>query len=341
MAERYCESDSVIKEDDHDSDEKSKVKMMQDLAPTEEVDDDDNILNVSDNPVPIPRQVPLVNKTAELEVKKQLLLNMANVMQCFICKMPPSTVSISFLRCKTKHLVCTSCVENGTDCCNSNFEYEDCPLVSELMNQIGLLICRNRKNGCQEVKSYHEMLAHEEECPFRTVPCLHSFCDEKIVFLDYLLSYERSHPQPNIIKEKEQSISLKCKENIFTKKVKSSWTFIIEGATLTFVNKLLVQDQLVRIWFYILGSPKEAEHFRYELKIKKEAGKETKFFGKVRSINEDYKSFMESDDTFEMSYGMAKKYLNGESELEYTFKIRNLKEEAKDEDFESGIDDSD
>ena len=38
---------------------------------------------------------------------------------------------------------------------------------------------------------------------------------------------------------------------------------------------------------------------------------------------------------------MAKKYLNEESELEYTFKIRNLKEEAKDEDFESGIDDSD
>ena len=49
----------------------------------------------------------------------------------------------------------------------------------------------------------------------------------------------------------------------------------------------------------------------------------------------------ESDDTLEMSHGMVKKYLNEESNLEYTFNIRNLKEEAKDEDFESGIDDSD
>ena len=284
-----------------------------------------------------------VNKTAELEVKKQLLLNMANVIQCSVCKMPPSTLTIEFLRCKSKHLICNLCKEDGKDCCNSNVPYETCAVVSELMNQIGLVICRNKKNGCQEVKSHDEMLEHEEECQFRVVRCISCFCNKKIVFLDSLTTYHEGHShdpdQKRLRSGTQQKLSLNFKEKALSKE--HSWTWVIKETTMTFVNKVLSKDKLVRIWCYILGSPKEAEHFQYELKIKKEAGKETKFFGKVRSINEDYKSFLESDDTFEMSHGMVKKYLNEESNLEYTFNIRNLKEEAKDEDFESGIDDSD
>ena len=51
--------------------------------------------------------LPLVVKKAELEVKKQLLLNMADVIQCFVCKMPPSTLTIEFFRCKSEnqHLI--------------------------------------------------------------------------------------------------------------------------------------------------------------------------------------------------------------------------------------------
>ena len=57
--EKYRKSDLIIKEEDSDA-EKSKVKMMQDLAPTDEVNDYDqprNILNISDSPVPKSRQV--------------------------------------------------------------------------------------------------------------------------------------------------------------------------------------------------------------------------------------------------------------------------------------------
>ena len=57
--EKYRKSDLIIKEDDSDA-EKSKVKMMQDLAPTDEVNDYDqprNILNISDSPVPKSIQV--------------------------------------------------------------------------------------------------------------------------------------------------------------------------------------------------------------------------------------------------------------------------------------------
>ena len=128
--------------------------------------------------------------------------------------------------------------------------------------------------------------------------------------------------------------------NTFTT-VSTSWTYIIEGLPLTFVHKVFKRNQVFRFWFYIIGSPAEARHYRYEMKFDKNRGKVIKFDGMVRSINEDYESFCESEDTFEMSFGMVKKYLNAMSQLEYTFKIRNLKEEAKDEDFESGIEESD
>ena len=290
--------------------------------------------------------LPLVNKRAELEVKKQLLLNMADVIQCFVCKMPPSTLTIEFFRCKSKHLICSSCRTARNYCCDGSGgtrNYETCALADKLMKEIGLVICRNKKNGCQEVKSHDEMLEHEEECQFRMVRCISSFCDEKIVFLDYMSTIEQKHPNSYSTRTGMRGKLTNLLNLLYKKNSDLQWTWIIKGTTKTFVNKMLAKEkeQLVRIWCYILGSPKEAEHFRYELKIKKEAGKEIQFFGKVRSINEDYKSFLESDDIFEISRGMLKKYLNEEAELEYTFNIRNLKEEAKDEDFESGIDDSD
>merc|ERR1712062_746066 len=126
--------------------------------------------------------LPLVNKTAELEVKKQLLLNMADVIKCFVCKMPPSTLTIEYWKCKAEkqHLICRSCKIYRNFCCGSR-SFETCGLVDKLMKEIELVICRNINNGCQEVKSHAEMLEHEEECQFRLVHCVDSYCTKKIV----------------------------------------------------------------------------------------------------------------------------------------------------------------
>ena len=278
-----------------------------------------------------------VNKTAELEVKKQLLLNMADVIQCFVCKMPPSTLTIQYLRCTTskQHLICSLCRTAGKFCCTYASYYETSALIAKLMKEIGLVICRNKNNGCQEVKSHDEMIEHEEECQFRLVHCVESFCNQKIVFLDYLSTYNKRHPFHTERTGNLQKFSLLLGENTFF-----PTTYVIKGLTFTFVHKILTKNQIVHFWCYFIGSPKEANHFQYELNIKKDAENEIKFAGKVRSVNEDFKDFLESEDVFEMSLGMAKKYMK-KSHLEYTFNVRNLKEEAKDEDFESGIDDSD
>ena len=290
--------------------------------------------------------LPLVNKKAELEVKKQLLLNMADVIKCFVCKMPPSTLTIEFFRCKSEkqHLICRSCRTDRKYCCGSR-SYETCALVEKLMKEIGLVICRNINNGCQEVKAHAEMLEHEEECQFRFVQCIDIGCPEKIVFSKYLDTFKASHPARYwAYNGYKQAIPLPFADYLLMQGSQGLMTFIITGKSSTFCNVVWIQNMSVRIWFYILGSRKEAEHFQYELEIKKEAGRDLKYFGKVRSINEGYLSFLGSDDAFEMSVGMLKKYMKkvegvAGGTLDYSFNIRNLKEEAKDEDYESGIDD--
>ena len=59
-----------------------------------------------------------------------------------------------------------------------------------------------------------------------------------------------------------------------------------------------------------------------------------------RSLTEDYNQIIENEDCFVFGVTSAKKYSDKTTnKLQYTVQIRNLKEEAKDDSEESGIDD--
>ena len=61
---------------------------------------------------------------------------------------------------------------------------------------------------------------------------------------------------------------------------------------------------------------------------------------RVRSVVECHDFIIENEDCFALSVKKAKKYaMRDTNQVDYTIKIRNLKDEAKDEDEESGIDD--
>ena len=62
--------------------------------------------------------------------------------------------------------------------------------------------------------------------------------------------------------------------------------------------------------------------------------------GQVRSVVECHDFIIEKENCFTLSVKKAKRYATKDkNQLDYTVKIRNLKDEAKDEDEESGIDD--
>ena len=61
---------------------------------------------------------------------------------------------------------------------------------------------------------------------------------------------------------------------------------------------------------------------------------------KVRSVVECHDFIIENDNCFSLSVKKAKRYATRDTnQVDYAMKIRNLKDEAKDEDEESGIDD--
>ena len=91
----------------------------------------------------------------------------------------------------------------------------------------------------------------------------------------------------------------------------------------------------------MLGSPNEAKHFSYTLKL---FGSKTTHTveGKVAPIDESFDALTNAGKCFAYPHNIfVAQFLDEEKKYEYSLKIRNLKEEAKDENYESGISDND
>ena len=92
---------------------------------------------------------------------------------------------------------------------------------------------------------------------------------------------------------------------------------------------------------YVLGTESEANNFEVEYVLEGK-GNRARFNSKVFSLAVHYEEVMSQNMLFTVPLTMAKA-LDGDSKfgyLEYAVNIRNLKQEAKDEDVESGISDA-
>ena len=95
-------------------------------------------------------------------------------------------------------------------------------------------------------------------------------------------------------------------------------------------------------WIHFLGSPTEAEKYAYTLEYKDVTNsvRNMTYTGKVVSVDESRKTIQENYNCFSVAYGFFKAhFIDTDRKFKYSLKIRNLKEEAKDENVESGISD--
>ena len=85
----------------------------------------------------------------------------------------------------------------------------------------------------------------------------------------------------------------------------------------------------------MIGNPEEAKNYFYHVAFKNDASaQEMNFFGQVRSIFQKPLNIRTDGDAFDYSRKKVEKKFT-----EIHFKVRNMKEEAKDSDEESGISD--
>lgn len=105
----------------------------------------------------------------------------------------------------------------------------------------------------------------------------------------------------------------------------------------------VVENGHVYRWICAHMDPEEAEHFQFRYVLEnEEKGSKFEFTGKVHSLAQDPDKIIEDqENVFITGLKAVQKVATEENMVSYTIEIRNLKEEAKDPDLESGISDED
>ena len=90
-----------------------------------------------------------------------------------------------------------------------------------------------------------------------------------------------------------------------------------------------------------MALPDEAKHFQVQVTVKNAMGETVDFYKEqARSMVESHDFIVENEKCFMLGIKKAKGYaVKDTNQVDCSVKIRNLKDEAKDEDEESGIDD--
>ena len=96
-------------------------------------------------------------------------------------------------------------------------------------------------------------------------------------------------------------------------------------------------------WVHFVGSPHEAKNYSYTSEFfGNDSFKSQVYKSKVISIDETADSIKKQMDCFVMPFEFMKKHFIDENrKYRYSVKIRNLKQEVKDENEESGVSDVD
>merc|ERR1712062_512750 len=102
-----------------------------------------------------------------------------------------------------------------------------------------------------------------------------------------------------------------------------------------------INGQFMFKWIYILADPDVAKNFYYHVKIKNASGVELIFNDQVRSLSEYYADITGSFKAFFLPIARVKEFMDDNSQMVFEYQIRNMKEEAKDDNEESGISDDD
>ena len=98
-----------------------------------------------------------------------------------------------------------------------------------------------------------------------------------------------------------------------------------------FYEVVLCYENIFRFWFYLLGSPHEASNFSFSYSVKNKNGEKFTYTGPVHSLDENFYEIIDSNSLFKIEANVVERFLNDQNELEVSRTIRNLKQEANDE----------
>lgn len=240
------------------------------------------------------------------------------------------------------------CEKHSAKCpCGSSVLKRPSTVVGNLLQDLPW-ICKNYKNDCREIKAdVKELSYHQGKCIFRQVFCPHYFCGRKILYKDVIdhmiIAHKNNLECLNIIEEKAGKLIVndyRLCMNDFDFERDFSWkpTKISCGGDFFFAVTYFVNN-IFHFWIYFLGSPDEARNFSSVYSFKNMIGETFNYGGPVHTLDESISDIIAAGSFFTVPKNAIKRSMDKEKmeSMVVCITIRNLKEEAKDDDSESGI----
>ena len=277
---------------------------------------------------------------AGLLSKHEELLRLIPDLQCHNCKNVPCPTQKNRYSCtKAAH---TLCEEHKTKClCGSKVGKSPSPVIANLLQNLPWM-CQNYKTGCRESKINEEDLEHHQgKCIYRHVFCPNLTCrkNEKVLFKDIIDHLETAHKLT--VYEAVNEI-----DTFFTKKnVKSGFSNgnfwnaakLVTSSSAQFFSIGKTANDTVYQWLVFMGSSDEARNYSYTCSISNQVGQKFIYSGPVHTLDDNSDDIIASGALLTIGVSAAKRSMTDIKQLEVEITIRNLKEEAKDDDMESGV----
>merc|ERR1712098_198320 len=102
----------------------------------------------------------------------------------------------------------------------------------------------------------------------------------------------------------------------------------------------MTENRLFYVWIYIADSPHNANNYDCTISIENGKKKITVEGLRVYPLDCHSDDIINEDECFLVKCSVARQFCDQNGDLDVEIKIRNLKEEAKDDDDESGLEDS-
>ena len=285
------------------------------------------------------------------ECKRKSVEAVIESLQCFKCKDVPGFKEEQKNRyncVNESHQLCEKCKEKCD--CGSLVAKRPNPIVLKMLKDL-LVYCQNYKTGCREIFAKAEDLEdHQEGCVFRLVFCPNLLCQMRnellipnVVFRDMVDHIIKEHNNKPIV-SMESNISRNLNFTFSVNEDKTiglqGWfgVLVLDSNTDFYLAGKNVDSNLI-FCLYVDGSPLEAKKYAYTMSVIGKNGNKFTYYDNVKPLDKAIKSIISEGSLFKIGTEVIEQIVDEKSRWPIEVTIHDLKEMAKDDDMESGVED--
>ena len=277
--------------------------------------------------------------------RKEDLLKIIQILQCFKCKKVPGSNGDENKRYLCKNSAHCLCEKHKESCpCGSLVEENPSQSIAIQLQNLPW-ICQNYKWGCHEVKmDVKNLKAHHGKCIFRRVFCPNSECKNLEVDYGFTICWGKKVCFKDIFDHLNNDHKDTWYEIVGESNKWNKWTDFIKGDFLdgtswspckmtttngdVFSLVARVHKEVVHLWMLFFGTSEEARKFLCRISIKNKFGIEFIYSGPVHTLDKTEKAIVNSGFLLLVGPNAAKNLAKEENGLEIEVTIRNLKNET-------------